>query len=65
MPIPFTEEAVHYVAARIRRAQDILERRIALENVSYYAAPGKEMDEIEFINAVLDGGRLRPAAGRE
>jgi len=53
MPIPFTEEAVHYVAARIRRVQDILERRIAMENVSYYAAPGKEMEEIDFINAVL------------
>ena len=54
MPIPFTEEAVHYVAARIRRVQDILERRIGMENVSYYAAPGKEMDEIEFLNAVLE-----------
>ena len=53
MPIPFTEEAVHYVAARIRRTQDILERRVAMENVSYYAAPGKEMEEIDFINAVL------------
>ncbi len=53
MPIPFTEEAVHYVAGRIRRVQDILERRIAMENVSYYAAPGKEMDEIDFLNAVL------------
>ena len=53
MPIPFTEEAVHYVAGRIRRVQDILERRIAMENVSYYAAPGKEMEEIDFINAVL------------
>lgn len=37
MPIPFTEEAVEYVAARVRRVQDILERRIALENASYYA----------------------------
>jgi len=54
MPIPFTEEAVHYVADRIRRTQEILERRIAIENVSYYAAPGKEMDEIEFVNAVLE-----------
>ncbi|HID48855.1 MAG TPA: DUF692 domain-containing protein, partial [Chromatiales bacterium] len=53
MPIPFTEEAVHYVAARIRRVQDILEQPIAMENVSYYAAPGKEMDEIDFINSVL------------
>ncbi len=54
MPIPFTEDAVRHVAARIRRTQDILERRIAMENVSYYAAPGKEMEEIEFLNAVLE-----------
>lgn len=54
MPIPFTSEAVEYVAGRIRRVQDILEQRIAIENVSYYAAPGKEMAEIEFLNAVLE-----------
>ncbi len=54
MPIPFTEEAVHYVAGRIRQVQDVLEQRIAIENVSYYAAPGKEMEEIDFINAVLE-----------
>lgn len=53
MPIPFTEEAVHHVAARIRQAQDVLGQRIAVENVSYYAAPGQEMREIDFINAVL------------
>lgn len=53
MPIPFTEEAVHHVAARIRRAQDLLGRRIAVENVSYYAAPYQAMDEVDFINAVL------------
>lgn len=54
MPIPFTGEAVHYVADRIRQVQDILERRIGMENVSYYAAPGQEMSEIEFVNAVID-----------
>ncbi len=53
MPIPFTDEAVTYVANRIKRAQEILERRIAIENVSYYAAPGAQMDESTFINAVL------------
>ncbi len=54
-PIPFTEEAVHYVAARIRRAQDILEHPIAIENASYYAAsPISEMDELSFINAVIE-----------
>jgi uncharacterized protein (UPF0276 family) len=54
MPIPFTEDAIHYVAGRIKRVQELLERKIAIENVSYYAAPGKEMDEIAFINAVLE-----------
>jgi len=55
LPIPFTEEAVKYVAARIRRAQDVLEQQIAVENASYYvAAPISEMSEIEFIRAVLE-----------
>lgn len=54
MPIPFTEEAVHYVAGRIKFVQDVLERQIAVENVSYYAAPGQEMPEAEFINAVVE-----------
>jgi hypothetical protein len=54
MPLPFTGEAVAHVAARIRRAQDLLERPIAIENVSYYAAPGQEMEEIDFLNAVLE-----------
>ena len=54
MPIPFTEEAVHYVAGRIRRVQDILERKIGIENVSFYAMPSTEMTEAEFINAVLE-----------
>lgn len=53
MPIPFTEEAVHYVAGRIRRVQDTLERRLVIENISYYAAPGQEMREIDFLKAVL------------
>ena len=54
MPIPFTEQAVHYVAGRIRQVQDILEQRIAMENISYYAAPGREMEEIDFFNAVIE-----------
>lgn len=54
MPIPFTAEAVDWVAARVRRAQDILGRRIAIENVSYYAATGAEMSEAEFVRGVLD-----------
>lgn len=55
LPIPFTGEAVRHVASRIHRAQDILERPIAIENASYYVAPAiAEMGEIEFIRAVLE-----------
>jgi uncharacterized protein (UPF0276 family) len=54
MPIPFTEEAVRYVADRVRRVQDILQQRIALENVSYYAPTDSTMSEKEFLLAVLE-----------
>ncbi len=58
LPIPFSEEAVEHVSARIRRVQDILGRRIAIENVSYYAmlpvAPAQALDEAGFVNAVLE-----------
>lgn len=53
MPIPFTDDAVRYVADRVRRVQDILEQRIALENVSYYAPTDSSMTEKDFLLAVL------------
>lgn len=53
MPVPFTEEAVSYIAERVKIVQDILERPLVLENVSYYIAPHQQLSELEFINAVL------------
>lgn len=53
MPLPFTEEAVDWVSGRIAQVQDILGQRIAVENISYYAAPEPRMSELAFINAVL------------
>jgi len=54
MPIPFTQEAVKHVVERVKQVQDIIERPMILENVSYYAAPGQQMTEIEFTNAILE-----------
>ena len=54
LPIPFTEAAVTHVAERVRQAQDVLGERIAIENASYYCAPGQEMTELDFINAVVE-----------
>ncbi len=53
MPIPFTQEAVFHVADRVKRVEDIIERPLILENVSFYGAPGAQMTELEFIQAVL------------
>jgi uncharacterized protein (UPF0276 family) len=61
LPIPFTEEAVHYVSGRVRQVQDILGQPIVLENASYYAQPQADMSEAEFVRAVLsesDSGLL-------
>lgn len=38
LPLPYTEEALEHVAARVRTVQDFLERRILLENVSSYVS---------------------------
>jgi uncharacterized protein (UPF0276 family) len=55
LPIPCTAEAVHWVADRIKRAQDILGMRIGMENASYYfAPPGAEMPEPAFISAIVE-----------
>ncbi|RVU40510.1 DUF692 domain-containing protein [Rheinheimera riviphila] len=53
MPIPFTSAAARYVAGRIRQVQDVLEQQLVIENVSYYAAPGQEMSELDFTLEVL------------
>ncbi len=54
MPIPMTLDAAKYVANRVIQAQDILSRRLILENVSTYAMPAAEMSEAEFICEVIE-----------
>lgn len=54
LPLPFTEEAVTYTADRIKRVQDILGQRMALENVSYYLTPKEELAEAAFVKAVIE-----------
>jgi len=53
LPIPFTEDAVKNVSKNIRQVQDILERKIAIEIVSYYTPIAPEMSEIDFINTIV------------
>jgi len=54
LPIPFREDAIHHVANRIKQVQDFLERKIAIENVSYYTSVAAEIDEATFINEIVN-----------
>jgi uncharacterized protein (UPF0276 family) len=53
LPLPYTEEALQHVAARVGEVQDFLGRRILLENVSSYITyPESEMNEWEFLREI-------------
>lgn len=53
LPLPYTEEAIGHVAARVRRVQDYLGRRILLENVSSYVTYGaSQISEWEFLSEI-------------
>lgn len=56
MPLPFTQEAVDHVVARVKKTQAILERPFLLENVTrYITVSDREMPEHEFITRVIEG----------
>jgi len=54
LPIPFREDAVKHIVGRINKVQDILERPLVLENVSYYTAVASEMTEAEFVSSIVN-----------
>ncbi len=55
LPIPYTKEALDHVTARVHKVQDMLRRRLTLENVSSYVAfDGEDMTEWEFLSALTE-----------
>jgi hypothetical protein len=55
LPLPYTEEALSWVAGRIRQVQEILERPILIENVSSYMTfTDSTMSECDFLSAVAE-----------
>jgi uncharacterized protein (UPF0276 family) len=54
LPLPFTDEAVLHLAARVRDLQDALERRVLIENVSQYLRfRHSTLTEGEFLAALV------------
>jgi len=55
LPLQQSRENLRRVGERARRMSDILGVPFALENITYYAHPGRaEMSELEFLSGVLD-----------
>jgi uncharacterized protein (UPF0276 family) len=55
LPVPWNEEAVRHFARRIGEAQNELGQRLVVENaVTYLAFEQSTLSEVEFINAVLE-----------
>jgi uncharacterized protein (UPF0276 family) len=53
LPLPYTEESLHYVVNRVCQVQDVLQRPLVLENVSSYVrSAGDEFSEWEFLHAL-------------
>ncbi len=62
LPLPYTEEALAHVAARVRAVQDFLEVRLLLENpssyVQYQASVMPEWEFLSRLSAEADCGLL-------
>ena len=54
LPLPYTQEAVTHVAQRIMRVQDVLGRKLVIENVSTYANAPSDLSEAEFVCAIAE-----------
>jgi uncharacterized protein (UPF0276 family) len=54
LPIPFREDAIKHIVQRIKEVQDILERPLAIENISYYTPIGAQIDEATFIRRIIE-----------
>jgi len=54
LPVPFRWEAVKHISGRIQQVQDFLGRPLGMEIVSYYTPVDAEMEEHEFIRAIVE-----------
>jgi uncharacterized protein (UPF0276 family) len=55
MPLPYTEETIAHVSARVRQVQDLLGRQILLENVSSYVTyNASQISEWAFLTEIAE-----------
>ena len=55
LPMPYTEESLKYVVARVKQVQDVLERPLVLENASTYCEfSSSTLAEQDFVRALVE-----------
>ncbi|WP_137817510.1 DUF692 domain-containing protein [Pseudomonas sp. 2FG] len=55
LPLPYSEESLQHVAARVRQVQEVLERPLVLENVSSYVrTANSDFSEWQFLAALSE-----------
>lgn len=54
LPLPMTKRMVNIISDRIKEVEDIIQRNLILENATYYFVPYAKMQEVDFINEVLE-----------
>jgi uncharacterized protein (UPF0276 family) len=55
LPLPYTEESLQHVAARVRQVQEVIERPLVLENVSsYLRSADDQFSEWQFLAALSE-----------
>jgi uncharacterized protein (UPF0276 family) len=55
LPLPFTRDTAARVADRLEALADVLERPVAIENITYYAHPGRpELAEGDFLHELFE-----------
>lgn len=55
LPLPYTEESLQHVAARVRQVQDVIEKPLVLENVSsYLRCADDQFSEWQFLSALSE-----------
>ena len=53
LPLPLTHAALHLMCERVAQMQDVLRRRVLIENITRYVRfAGDDFDEAEFLNAL-------------
>ncbi|MBY7733853.1 DUF692 domain-containing protein [Francisella philomiragia] len=53
LPVPREKENISYICNRIEQVQEIIKRPLTLENISYYYQYDNDMNELDFINEIL------------